>query len=351
MAKVLIVEDNLDMLEALENLLTFYDFEVLKAKNGREGIDIAEAEQPGVIILDALMPVMNGFEACKYLKENPRTRDIPIIFLSANYTDDEYRVRGLELGADDYMLKPFNAKELVAKVNALLQKKQLIDKLKQDNQVLREKSLHFHQEIETLRQKTSQLISGQTTDPLTGLYNDVSFRRRFQEEYSRSVRYGSPLSLVLIDVDHFQKINEAFGEKAGDYVLTRAANVILNNTRSCDVVFRLTRDKFAVLLPNTSEKGAFYEAERIRSAIFQKEFFSPEIQPLKTLSPQRRQELQRVSVSVGIAEREGESDRDELLRRAEFALGIAKSRGRNSTVRYAEVEPSRTTPVRDSEEG
>ncbi|MCB0296954.1 MAG: response regulator, partial [Calditrichaeota bacterium] len=135
-SKILIVDDNVDMLDTLEHLFMFYDFEVLRAENGKIGLEVAEAHQPGVILLDALMPVMNGFEACERLKSNPRTREIPVIFLSANYTDRDHRLKGLELGADDYLLKPFNAKELIAKVNSLLHRKQLTEKLRRDNQQL-----------------------------------------------------------------------------------------------------------------------------------------------------------------------------------------------------------------------
>ena len=120
MAKILVVDDNIDMLDTLEHLFGFYEFEVLRAENGKVGLEIAEKEQPGIILLDALMPVMDGFEACEKLKQNPKTKEIPVIFLSANFTGQEHRKKGLELGADDYMLKPFNAKELISKINLLL---------------------------------------------------------------------------------------------------------------------------------------------------------------------------------------------------------------------------------------
>ncbi len=116
MPKVLIVDDNEDMLDTLDHLFRFYDFEVFRALNGQEGIQVANKENPDIILLDALMPVMNGFEACKILKSEHKTKDIPIVFLSANYVEDEHRIMGLELGADDYILKPFNAKELIARV-------------------------------------------------------------------------------------------------------------------------------------------------------------------------------------------------------------------------------------------
>jgi DNA-binding response OmpR family regulator len=119
MPKALIVDDNDDMLDTLEHLFHFYEFEVVRAVNGQEGIQVAENENPDIIILDALMPVMNGFDACKFLKNSPRTKDIPVVFLSANYIEDEHRILGLELGADDYILKPFNAKELKTIVKEL----------------------------------------------------------------------------------------------------------------------------------------------------------------------------------------------------------------------------------------
>ena len=339
MAKVLIVEDNEDMLDTLEHLFKFYEFEVEKAVNGQEGINVAENKNPDIIILDALMPVLNGFDACKILKSNPRTSDIPIVFLSANYVEDEHRVMGLELGADDYIVKPFNAKELIAKVKSILHKSDLIENLRRDNQQLIEEHANAFKELEELRKRTSKMEASVISDSLTGLYNYSFFEKRFKEELSRARRYKSVLSLVVIDVDFFHKINDVFGEQTGDYILMRIANVILNNTRHTDIVFRFESNRFFIILPHTDEKGAFYESERIRSAIDQTSFFDQNFYELKKLSPKRKHDYQHITISAGLVEVNGEDENknEALVHLAEKALTYAKASGRNQTVRYSRI--------------
>jgi diguanylate cyclase (GGDEF)-like protein len=340
MPKVLIVDDNEDMLDTLEHLFQFYEFEVARAVNGQEGIISAEKEKPDIIILDALMPVMNGFDACRALKSSKKTKEIPIVFLSANYMEDEHRVMGLELGADDYILKPFNAKELIARVKSILHKKELVEVLREDNrQLVQEKSDAF-KELEELRKKANELEAGQITDLLTGLYNETFLQKRMAEEISRAKRYKSKLSIVLVDADLFHNINEAFGEQTGDYILMRISNVILNNTRHTDIVFRQSGNLFVILLPHTDETGAYYEAERIRSAVDQTNFFNQDFYELKKLSPKRKQNYQRITVSAGIVELDmaNQKKTDNPIQMAKKALDSAKANGRNQTVRYSKLK-------------
>ncbi len=340
MPKILLVDDNEDMLETLEHLFRFYGFDVVKATNGKEGIETAEKEQPDIIILDALMPVMNGFEACKILKSNAKTKEIPVIFLSANYTEDEHKVMGLELGADDYIIKPFNAKELVAKVKSILHKQELIENLRRKNKKLMEEQGSIFKELEELRRKTSELEAGQITDVTTGVYNAAFLEKRLHEELHRARRYRNEISLVMLDVDFFRKINEVFGEQTGDYILMRIANVILNNTRNTDVVFRVGSNRFVVLLPHTDEMGAYYEAERIRSAVEQTSFFDQDFYELKKLSPRRKQDYRHITVSAGLVEIDPfqVETPQAALEMVEKALNQAKARGRNITVRYSRME-------------
>lgn len=331
MAKVLIVDDNIDMLETLEQLFTFYDFEVVRAENGKEGIEVAEKEQPGLIILDALMPVMNGFEACERLKSNTITREIPVIFLSANYTKQEHQQRGIELGADDYILKPFNAKELINKANSLLHRKQLIDKLRKDNKALLEQNLQL-EEINRLKRKPEGVETGNMIDPLTGIYNEHFFFQRLENKEAVEV-----MAVALIDVDLFREINEIYGEQTADYVLMKIVNVILHNSRASDLVFRLGKDKFAIILSKESEANVFDKAEQIRTAILQTQFFDQDFFELKRISHKLKQSLQNLTVSIGIAGMEYGMAHGDLFRRAQDALDKAKSKGRNNTIRYSEM--------------
>jgi len=337
MAKILIVDDNLDMLDTLEHLFMFYDFEVIRAGNGAEAIKVANSEKPSVIVLDGLMPVMTGFEACEVLKKDPATREIPIVFLSANYTDDEHRELGFELGADEYMLKPFNAKELIAKVQQLLHHRSLIERLRTDNQLLirSQSTLPGNQ----LKRETTEIDQNQVLDQLTGLYNNTNFLEKLHAVFRSSSAGESELSLLVIDVDHFKQINAAFGEYAGDYVLMQVANVILTSCSLSSSVFRLGRNRFSVLFDGMSASDCFYEAERIRAAIGQTAFFEGDFFEQRFRHTRRRSVDKRLTASIGLAVSRLDETPTRFLRRAEQALLKAKAKGRNMTLRHSEIIP------------
>jgi len=336
--KILLVDDNEDMLETLKHLFTLYNFNVVQATNGKEAIEVANKEKPHLIVLDALMPVMNGFEACRYLKNGKKTKDIPVIFLSANYTEDSHRIMGLELGADDYILKPFNAKELVTKVKSILRRKAFIEKLRTDNKGLLKEQSDYSKKLETLRKRTQELQKEIVTDNLTGVYNGHYFLPRLKEEFFRSKRYNNQLSIVLIDVDHFEKINKEYGRQAGEYVLMKVANVILNNTRNSDVIFRIEDNEFGIILPNTDETGAYQEAERIREAIDETKVISQEFFDLSIAPHKRKQGIKNVTASVGVASlSDGVDKAGALVKEAENALTKAKEEGRNVTVKHSQL--------------
>ncbi len=339
MARILVVDDNEDMLDTLEHLFSFYNFEVIRAHNGKEAIEVAESQFPDLIVLDALMPVMNGFDACQALKSSPKTRNIPIVFLSANYTEEDHRIHGLELGADDYILKPFNAKELIVKVRTLLNKKKLIEELQTDRERLQQRQEEFKQELEQLKARSRELSKLTFMDNLTGVYSESFFPRRAREEIDRARRYQQPLSLILLDVDQFANINTVFGEQVGDFVLSKIASVLTRNTRATDIVFKQRGNRFAILVPNTEEAGAFYEAERLRAAVEQTDFFQAFLPRLKQLTPDQERAFQRITISGGVSGwEEAIPDLKTWTSRAEQALLQAKSTGRNRCVRFTEIE-------------
>jgi diguanylate cyclase (GGDEF)-like protein len=298
--KLLVVDDNVDMLETLRHLFTFYGYEVVLASNGREAIEMAEKEHPHLIVLDALMPIMNGFEACDALKRNPKTINIPVIFLSANYTEEEHRIKGFELGADDYILKPFNAKELVARVESILSKKRLIEELRNSNKKLIEEHDIVHKEILELKKKTDQLEDKQIFDSITGVYHEQLFKFRLEEEFYRSKRYENALSLLFFSIDSHNELSKNFKEKAINYILIQVANLILNNTRKSDIIFRLNHSKFGVILNNTSKEGAALEAERISDYISNVNLMDNDFFKSDDLFKKNRQENLQISLSYGI---------------------------------------------------
>lgn len=337
MAKVLIVDDNVDMLDTLEHLFMFYDFEVARAENGQIGLEQAESENPDIIILDALMPVMNGFDACSHLKSSPRTRHIPVIFLSANYTDKEHRQRGIDLGADDYILKPFNAKDLIAKVTLILRKKHLLEEIRTDNQSLLTQHRNRHPELEDVRKRSDVDVQTKGIDSLTGLYDLDAFTEKLDSLAQNSDQANAHAAVILMDVDNFQKINNGYGEQIGDYILMRIANVILKHSRVSDTIFRLAKNKFGILLPQTEEKTAFFEAERIRTVVHQTEFLDASLLELTGASRKRQQNVQNITVSIGVSSLSSGISKNDFLKQAEEALSRAKSLGRNTTIRFSET--------------
>ena len=339
MPKILIVDDNFDMLETLEHLFSFYQFDVIKADNGKKCIEIAEKHMPDVILLDAYMPVMDGFEACKILKKKRKTKQIPIVFLTAKYLDPEDKASGMQLGADDYMVKPFNSKELVNRIKTILKKKQMISTLQEENKDLaRQQAQILHATSGGLMTEGQQ--ENTAIDPLTGLYSKKYILTRLKEEFHRALRYEMPLSFLMIDVDGFARINDNFGFQAGDYVLLKMANIILTNTRLSDIAARFEGANFLVILPQTDAQGGYFEAERLRIALGQTNYIDDFLLDLKNNKQRKRSEIDNLTVSIGIAtyptENEIGTERD-LLKIARQALDRAKQAGRNKTKAFEKL--------------
>ena len=192
MPKILIAEDNEDMLETLEKIFLHHNFEVDTALNGKEAIERAAKYPPDLILLDANMPVMNGFDSCKILKSQKTTKDIPVIFLSANFTEVNDRITGFELGADDYILKPFNIKELIMRSTTILQRYKKIKMLQQENEQLTDSNQRMLQELNNLADRTKFDDGKAIFDQLTGLYKRPFFEMRLQEEFKRVKKDGLP---------------------------------------------------------------------------------------------------------------------------------------------------------------
>ncbi|MDQ7056605.1 MAG: diguanylate cyclase [Persephonella sp.] len=230
---ILIVDDTVENLDILAELLEDYD--VIDATDGQDALEILKEEKVDLILLDVMMPELDGFELCSRIKENPKTKDIPIIFITA-LTDEESIVKAYDIGGSDYITKPFKKKELLAKVRREFKLQELQKKLK--------------------------LLA--STDPLTKLYN-----RRYFTEISRhfvltAKRENQPLSLLMIDIDEFKSINDSYGHDVGDRVIVTMSQILVENQRKSDVICRWGGEEFLVLLPNTSLDGAFTVGEKFR---------------------------------------------------------------------------------------
>lgn len=296
---ILIVDDEPNNVDILEKRLRASGFQTITASNGADALRIAQTEHPDLVILDVMMPGMSGHEVCQQLKSMESTADIPVLFLSARVEVDD-RVEGLKLGAADYMTKPFHFKELVARLETILEHSQALRKIKEEYVKLREISI---------------------VDNLTGLYNRQYLMERLEEESNRAKRYKYPVSCLMIDIDFFKSINDQYGHLAGDDILADVALVLKNSTRVVDLVARFGGEEFTIFLPQTGSSGAEVVAKKIHENLAVFDF---------TINGQSVP----VTVSIGIAVYNGVFWENGLaiLRAADQALYEAKNRGRNQTI-------------------
>ncbi len=239
LTRILVVDDEPANIELVAEI--FEDtYEVLFAMDGKKALEIATTMAPDLILLDVMLPGMDGFEICSRLKADPLTRDIPVIFVTG-LGDTKAETKGLELGAMDYITKPINPP---------------VVKMRVKNQI-------------DLKQARDQLARLATTDGMTGLAN----RRRFDEilhmEYARHVRSGTELALILLDIDHFKLFNDNYGHVRGDDCLRAVAQALSRTVhRATDLAARYGGEEFVCLLPDAvSSEGVQSVAERIRKSI------------------------------------------------------------------------------------
>lgn len=234
--RILVIDDSKIERFLLRERIEAENFELIEASSGSEGLAQARAERPDLILLDLGLPGWDGFETLKRLKDDPLTRSIPIIFLSGAATTVE-KARGLDLGAVDFVTKPFDPIELRARVRAALRMKHLQDQL--------EEQAHL--------------------DGLTGLGNRHAMQDRLAAEWAACRRRGSPLALLIADLDHFKRINDEHGHSAGDEVLRRVAQTLRSSVRASDLVARYGGEEFVVIAPECDLSGALILAERFRA--------------------------------------------------------------------------------------
>lgn len=301
-AKILFVEDSTTQAKVVKGFLEKKGYEVVWVENGKSAIETAKSQIPDVILLDLMLPDLNGNEVARWLRLNENTKGIPIIMLTVKGSVAD-RVIGLEAGADDYLPKPFDEIELNARIYACLRTKALQDALKEKNR-----------QLEELLGKVELLA---ITDPLTELFNRRRFTSVLEKEFKKTSRYKSPLSCMMIDIDHFKMINDKFGHKTGDLVLRDIAQIIKNNFREVDIPARWGGEEFVILLPQTEKEAAFQSASRIVKSISEHEF--------------SHIDGKKITVSIGIASAPSPSvdTSDKLVDSSDIAMYEAKKKGRN----------------------
>lgn len=310
-ARVLLVEDSPVSLRIYSQQLGKRGYTMVTAASAAEAKSAVDVAVPDLILLDIFMPGVSGFELLSELRKDPRTTRVPVILISA-LSEADHVVEGLDLGANDYVTKPIVLPVLIARMEALLRASELVRRLEVQTELLAKLAAY---------------------DELSGAYNRRSMFHHLEAELGRSQRYGRPLSVLMLDVDHFKRVNDEHGHLAGDQVLAWFAQLLIAQLRSMDFVCRYGGEEFCVILPETSEGGALTVADRLRASVERAPFTNGAL----SLG---------ITSSIGVATWDPLAGRDvpDLLFRADNALLEAKRAGRNQ-VRVATAQSSAQSKV------
>lgn len=296
---ILVVEDNPQFIQLLQIYLKKAGYGIWLANNGQEAMQILSDHIPDLIISDIMMPEMDGWAFRHRVLQDPELRMIPFIFLTAKDTTEE-RIAGFKLTVDDYIPKPFEPRELIVRIQAILDKHKLY----------------------------SDLIK---YDSMTNLYNRRTIEVMLQKEIKRTLRYNLSLSVLLLDIDHFKYWNDQFGHPYGDYVIRLVAEKLIGTFRDVDFAGRLGGDEFIVAMPETDRDAAFQVAERLRR----------ELRGIKLEKSENP-----INISAGIASIPVDADDyTELMNKADKALYDAKKMGRNRVVLFNAAGPGESTGI------
>jgi len=287
---VLLIDDSQFVHRLLDARLRSESISLIGEFNGKDGLKMASEENPSLILLDLDMPIMDGFETLRALKEEPTTREIPVIVLSGMDSTQD-KVAAFDLGAVDFVTKPFELTELRARVRSSIKMFGLLKMLSQKAQI----------------------------DGLSGLFNRSHFDDRLQEEYDRAIRHGHPMSVAMMDLDHFKQINDTYGHPAGDMVISGVSKIIQQQCRSIDIACRYGGEEFTLIMPETNPDQAFTLCQRICTQCAAKSWAS---------HPGRS-----VTVSIGVVGAENGSSINctpsAIVEQADRNLYNAKQSGRN----------------------
>ena len=303
--RILVVDDNPDNVEIIATRLRFRGYEIFEASTGIQALSLVREAEPDLILLDVMLPDIDGYEISRRIKGDEALPFIPIILVTARDTTQD-KVAGLDAGADDYLTKPVNFAELEARVRSMLRIKRLQDELEEKNRELERLSI---------------------SDGLTGLYNHRHIHGLLQEEFERALRTGERLTVAMFDLDRFKSVNDNYGHQAGDRVLEQFAEILRQTAREIDRIGRYGGEEFMVVLPETGIEDGVVFVERVRREVARRSFLIGNSETL------------RMTVSSGVATfpNHGIHDPETLIRLADEALYAAKATGRNRVVRFDDM--------------
>lgn len=292
--KALVADDNILNIKLLQDILIDENFEVYTADNGLPVLEMARELLPDVILLDIMMPGLDGFRVCELLKNDPDVKDIPVIMVTAKTDGNDIR-QALDIGAFDYIRKPFDEIEAVARIYSAIR----------------------------YREQQNKLLEFATKDCLTGLFNRAILMELFEKELSRQERCGSDIAFVMMDIDHFKQINDTYGHVAGDTLLREFSGILAGSVRQSDIIGRYGGDEFSLILSRLDLDNILPFCERIRKIIEQSQFLFEGDAIL-------------VTTSMGICVKRPDQNITaiEMIQNADAALYRAKNSGRNRTEMY-----------------
>jgi two-component system, cell cycle response regulator len=303
--RILVVDDNQDNIEIVATRLRFRGYEILEAGDGEQALALVRTAAPDLILLDVMLPDIDGYEISRRIKGADDLPFIPIILVTARDSTQD-KVAGLDAGADDYLTKPINFPELEARVRSMLRIKRLQDELEEKNRELERLSI---------------------SDGLTGLFNHRHIHGLLADEYERVERTNDCMSVAMFDLDRFKGVNDTFGHQAGDRVLIELADILRETARDIDRLGRYGGEEFMALLPETCIEDAAVFVERVRREVARRHFDVGRDEPL------------RMTLSAGVATypHPAVDSVESLVRLADQALYAAKAAGRDRVIRFDEL--------------
>jgi len=299
---ILIVDDEVGVRDSMHEFIEMAGYQSTMASSAEEAINLLQKNNIQVVITDIMLPGMGGLELTKLIKRDFNSDVIVMTGYSGDYSYEE----AINMGASDFVIKPVRLEELLLRLKRVLKERELT------------------QERVRMMEKLQRLA---ITDGLTKLHNSRSFYSQLEVEVDRFNRYKHPLSLLLLDIDHFKQYNDNFGHLEGDKVLVKISQLIRSCLRKLDTAYRYGGEEFTVILPETSCEEAELVAERIRTTIQTEKF-----------KPRNAKELS-ITISIGTTQYDAQEQLSTFIQRADKAMYLSKQKGRNKvTALVAEEE-------------